>query len=272
MYVMKITTAGRYRYIKCYTPLCSKASGKRNQRMNESPEAVKKYNNERRSEKLQLLIIANFDKGYHLTLDYPKGQKPETYEEAEDNLKKTLYAVSRRLKKIGKKFKYIAVTERGKKAAALHHHLIIEHDPDVMDELLAVWGQRIHASVMYQDGQYKELADYIVKMETKEEQTKGKSKYHRSRNLDKPVERRHFIRGPLLDEPYVPKGFQLIRESFRAGENEVLHIKWQKYMVEKMPSKPLKPVKTKEAPKECTKRESIFDVAKRVAKKLFRRD
>ena len=257
MYIMRVIYAGRFCYVKNYTPIGKAPSGKREKRMKESPEAMKKYNNERRSEKLQLLILTNFDKGYHLTLDYPKGCKPSTYKEAEENLTRTLYKVSRRLKAKGKQFKYIAVTERGKKAAALHHHMIIEHDPVIFDELIAVWGQRIHASVMYEEGQYKELAEYIVKMETKEEASKGKSKYHRSRNLINPIERVAMINKPLGEDPFIPKGYRLVGGSFRSGFNEVIHIRWQKYMLEQIGHATMSQ-KTEGSEQKCIKRESIF--------------
>ncbi len=267
MYMMHQYWMGRYVYVKAYTPKAFGAPLKsRMKKMRETPEAMKKYNNQKRSEKLQMLILTNFDKGYHVTLDYPKGQKPETYEQAEKNLTTTLYKVSRRLKKQGKKFKYLAVTERGKRAAALHHHLIIEHDQDILHELLETWGQHVHISVMYEEGQYKDLADYFIKMETKEEQTKGKSKYHRSRNLDKPVERKLMITGELRDEPFVPKGFELMDGSLINGQNDMIGIRYQHYMLRRLPEAEA-PRQEKEEAK-CIKRGSIW---RRLKNKLFGR-
>ena len=141
MFITKWSRAGEYIFIKNYSPRSYGApSRKRIKRLRETPKAMKKYNNQKRAEKLQMLMILNFNKGYHITLDYPKDARPETYEEAEENLRKCLYKVSRRLKRQQICFKYIAVTERGKRAAALHHHVIIEGNLHILSELEDVWG------------------------------------------------------------------------------------------------------------------------------------
>lgn len=269
MYWMRTIWAGDYCLVKKCTPKGFGAPLKqRIKRHKETPETMIKYNNQKRAEKIQLLILANFKKGYHATLDYPKEKRPETYEEAEKNLQTTLYKVSRRLKRQGKQFKYIAVTERGKKAAALHHHLIIERDEDVVHELFEIWGDRIHLSVMYDEGQYKDLAEYLVKIETKEEQTKGRSKYHRSRNLKKPLEKSGLCSGSFDEEPMIPEGYEYVEGTLRNGINEVIGIRYQHYMLKKLPDMRPCPAGNGKEDKKCIKRESIFT---RLKNKLFRR-
>ena len=237
MFITKWSKAGEYIFIQNYSPRSYGAPAKhRIRRMRDTPKAMEKYNNHKRAEKLQMLMILNFDKGYHVTLDYPKDHRPQTYEEAEQNLRKALYKVSRRLKRQQIRFKYIAVTERGKRAAALHHHVIIENDQRVLEELMAVWGNHIKMSRMYEEGAYKNLAEYIIKVETKEEQTKGKAKYHRSRNLKEPTVRVSFMPGPIKDDPEIPEGYQLEEGSFINGYNDVLGIRYQSYTVKKTQS------------------------------------
>lgn len=234
MFIQKIHKAGEYVLVSNYTPkLFGAPNRKRREKLKETPQAMAKYNNHKRAEKLQLLIMNNFDKGYHLTLDYPKDNRPETYEDAEKILRKFLYKMSRRLKKKNFKFKYIAITERGKRREALHHHMIIEGDPFLLKELTDVWGNHIKISQMYEEGAYKDLAEYFCKIETKEEQTKGKSKYHRSRNLKEPETRMRIVALPLVDEPYIPKGYELVEESLVNGFNDYAGIKYQRYTVRK---------------------------------------
>ena len=234
MFITKQTKAGDYLLIKNYTPGLYGAPGRhRIRRMRDTPKAMEKYNNHRKAEKLQMLILNNFDKGFHVTLDYPKGARPETYEEAEKNLTKCLYKISRRLKRKGQEFKYIAVTERGKRAAALHHHLIIEGRSEVLEELTSVWGNHMKVSKMYEEGNYEDLAEYFCKIETKEESTKGKSKYHRSRNLKEPDVRTALCAGSIHDEPYIPKGYQLVPDSLVNGFNEIIGIRYQRYMLKR---------------------------------------
>lgn len=271
MYITRWYKAGEYLFIRNYSPRCYGAPGKRRtKRMRNTPKAMDKYNNTKRSEKLQMLMLVNFDKGYHVTLDYPKDKRPETYKEAEDNLKKSLYKVSRRLKKQGKQFKYISITERGKRAAALHHHVIIEADPEVQAELMAVWGNHIKFSRMYEEGAYKELADYLCKIETKEEQTKGKSKYHRSRNLKEPLQRTAFAEGQIRDDPVIPDGYRLIPDTLFTGVNDVLGIKYQRYTLRRSPDlRPKRPVSVPNRTQKCRKREkpSIWQSLKSLFKK-----
>ena len=265
MYITRWYKAGEYLFIKNYSLRGFGSPGKkRTKRKRETPKAMSKYNNTKRAEKLQMLILVNFDKGFHVTLDYPVGARPETYKEAEDNLRKCLYKVSRKLKKQGKQFKYIAITERGKRAAALHHHVIIEGDSRILDELIAVWGNHIKISQMYEEGAYKDLADYFCKIETKEEQTKGKSKYHRSRNLKEPLQRVAFAQGTIKDDPVVPEGYQIIPDTLVNGFNELVGVRYQHFMAKKTAPEPKREPKGTE---KCTKRESIWESIKKIFKK-----
>lgn len=236
MFVMKIHKAGEYILMQNYTPKAFGApSRSRKKKSKETPKAMAKYNNHKRAEKLQLLMIANFDKGFHVVLDYPKGNGPESYKAAEDNLKKMLYKVSRHLKKQNRQFKYIAITERGKLRAALHHHMIIEGDHDIVKEITSVWGSHIKFMQMYEEGAYKDLAEYFCKIETKEEQSKGKSKYHRSRNLIEPTTQTVLVAGQIKDEPFIPKGFELEPGTLKNGFNEVIGVRYQSYLLHKIP-------------------------------------
>ena len=236
MFITRQTKAGDYLLIKNYTPGRYGSPGRhRNKKRRDTPKAMEKYNNNRKAEKLQMLILNNFDKGFHVTLDYPKDSRPETYEEAEKNLTKCLYKISRRLKRKGKEFKYIAVTERGKRAAALHHHVIVEGFSEILEELTSVWGNHMKISKMYEEGNYKELAEYFCKIETKEESTKGKSKYHRSRNLKEPAVKTALIAGSISNDPVIYKGYHLVPDSLVNGFNEVVGVRYQRYMLKKDP-------------------------------------
>lgn len=271
MYVNKVQIAGDYVLVSNYTPRGFGAPHrKRRPKTKESTKAMSDYNRKKRAEKLQLLMILNFDCGYHITLDYPKDQRPETYEEAEENLKRFLYSMSRKVRQI-KPFKYIAITERGKKREALHHHMVIEGDPFFLREITRLWGNHIKISQMYEEGAYEDLAEYFAKIETKEEQTKGKSKYHRSRNLKKPTERSRIVAGKLKDDPVVPRGYDLMENTVRGGFNEYVGIRFQKYMIRKKPLSQKKPdfdvrKKQKSDPKrrkKCTIWESLKKIFKR---------
>jgi len=268
MYITRWYKAGEYLFIRKYSARVFGAPGKkRTKRMRDTPKAMTKYNNLKRSEKLQMLMLVNFDKGYHVTLDYPKDQRPETYQEAEDNLRKCLYKVSRRLKRKDRQFKYISITERGKRAAALHHHVIIEGDSLILDELISVWGNHIKISRMYEEGAYKDLADYFCKIETKEELTKGKSKYHRSRNLKEPLQRVAFAEGQIRDDPDIPEGYRLIPDTLVNGFNEFIGVRYQHYTLKKTNEPKKCQISAPNGLKKCSKREHIWESIKRIFKK-----
>lgn len=232
MYMHKIQKAGDYVLIKNYTPIGCGA-GRKRKREKPTTESRKKMNDKKRAEKIQLLILANFDMGFHIILDYPKDNRPETYEEADKNLTKFLHRMSRKYKRQGKKFKYLATTERGKRKAALHHHLIVESLPGIVEDIAADWGDHIKIFKMYQDGGYKELADYFVKAETKEELTAGKSRFHRSRNLITPQERTERRSGTFSQEPRAPEGYRIMPESIKNGYNERIGVRYQHYMLQR---------------------------------------
>ena len=237
MYINKIQIAGDYVLVSNYSPRGFGApSRKRKHKSKETPKAMANYNRHKRAEKLQLLMLLNFDCGYHITLDYPVDARPQTYEEAEKRLTSFLHKMTRRVGQI-KKFKYIAITERGKYREALHHHMVIEGDPFILREVTRLWGNHIKISQMYEDGAYKDLAEYFCKIETKEEQTKGKSKYHRSRNLKEPTVKSRLVAGGIKDEPVVPQGYELVNDSVVNGFNDFVGIKYQRYMVKKIPKR-----------------------------------
>lgn len=274
MYINKLLIAGRYVLVKNYTPKRFGAPGRRRRkRKMETPEAMARYNDRKRAEKIQMLMLLNFENGYHVILDYPKDKRPEKYEEAEDNLRKCLYKISRRLKRSEKKFKYLAITERGKIREALHHHLIIESDPEILKELTDIWGNHIKFAQMYEEGAYKDLADYFCKIETKEEQTKGKSKYHRSRNLKEPTVKSRIVSGPLKEDPVIPKGYEVISESVVNGFNDFSGIRFQKYMIKKSADGNSRAISRQHHSIEVFKRESFWEsFKKKIKRKILRKE
>lgn len=268
MYIAKLVVAGEYILVKNYTPRLYGAPGrKRKKKTRDTPKAMEKYNNRKRSEKLQMLMILNFDEGFHVVLDYPKDQRPQTYEEAESNLRKCLYKISRRLKKKGIPFKYIAITERGKRAAALHHHLVIEGSSEVTEELISTWGNHIKFNRMYKEGAYKDLADYFTKIETKEENGKGKSKYHRSRNLKEPETKLALMAGSIKDDPQIPKGYHLVPHTLSNGFNESYRVRYQTYMLRREEPRAHEPARKSDPKGKRDLKGKIFDKIKRLFKR-----
>lgn len=209
----------------------------RSKKRNRTPEEIARQNKTNREKKIQRLILANFSPGdWHLILKYKPGERPETYEDAQNLLKTFLAKMRREYKKRGYPLKYIAVTERGKKGQALHHHLVIEDIKGVTTELVKkLWLGFKNFIDLYEDGDFENLAAYIVKIETKEEKEKGKATYSRSRNLITPKpKRKKMLRRRWPEEPKPIKGYEVDKNSIVNGINPVTGYPFQHYTMRRI--------------------------------------
>ncbi len=239
MYAKVVYDMGWVKEVKKYYPGNYGAPGqKRKKKEKPTPEVIIRQNHSNRVKKIQRLILANFREGdWHLVLKYKKDKRPESIRDAKKILKKFIDAMRETYKKAGRPFKYICVTERGKRGAC-HHHLIIE---DIVDSklntkkvVMKLWREGSWAFIpLYEDGEFEDLADYIAKKETKEE-NEGCS-YSRSRNLITPQPQKEIIRHKRWSrEPRPEKGWYILPDSVRNGENPVTGYPYQCYMMRRI--------------------------------------
>lgn len=211
----------------------------REKKHKKTPEEVERQNQRQREKTVQRLIAANFREGdFHLVLKYREA--PATYEEAKKDLQRLLAAMRRRFKKAGYMFKYIGVTERGKRKAVLHHHLIIENiqapELNTIQTVQELWEGHCAWHDLYEDGDYEDLAAYIVKKETKEENTG--CTYTRSRNLRIPKVKRSMRRRKTWpEEPKPRKGWYIVKSSIENSINAFTGLPYQRYVMKKTRSK-----------------------------------
>lgn len=240
IYKKKIYDMGVVQMIeKCYPGNYGAPGQKRNTKQKRTPEEIRKQNETNRWRRLQRIILKNFSIGdWHLILNYREGDRPATYEEAVKQRRDFIAAVRKIYKKAGIPFKWIAVTERGKRKRVLHHHLIIEDiDRDGIRTTKLVkklWKQgHVFFSALYEDGEYEKLAEYIVKSETKEEC--GWCTYSRSRNLIVPVPKVEYKQHRRWRNPPVaPKGWYVVEKSLWNGKNPVTGLPVQHYTLKKL--------------------------------------
>lgn len=211
---------------------------KRGQRRKRTPEDIERQNKTNREKKVQRLFLANFHEGdWHLVLKYKKELRPGSLAEAKKQVQKFLADMRKAYKKAGYQFKYIYVTERGKQGAC-HHHLIIEDiavpELNTKKMVLKFWEYGSKAFIpLYEDGEFENLAEYIVKKETKEE-AEGCT-YSRSRNLIVPEPQRELIhRKRWLPQPKPEKGWYIVPDSLVNGENPVTGYPYQHYTMRKL--------------------------------------
>lgn len=194
----------------------------RSERKEVTPEQMEKVNELNSISKLERLFRCNFSMGdYHIVQTYSKekwGTKGPTPEQAKKEYNKFMRKMRNHYKKLGKEFRYIAVTEY--KANRIHHHIIIEKiDTDILQEF---WKENGHINItqLYPDYDYRQLAKYLIKEKTKTNQHLIKNRaffgkrWNPSRNLKKPKEDKpkHIKRGDVLQPPKevrgISKGFK----------------------------------------------------------------
>ena len=234
MYIKKTYDLGDVREVYRYyrgnqgAPGCPRGPKKK-----KTPEGVAKQNQKNKEKRVQRLILMNFHEGdWHLTLTYRPDERPESMKEAKEQIQSFLGKMRAAYKKAGIPFRYIYVTERGKKGAC-HHHLIIEdiNQGTIQTTKLVqkFWKHGNRSFIpLYQDGEFENLAAYIVKKETKEEGA-GCS-YSRSRNLIIPepkIEKVHAHR--WRKEPKASKGWYIEKETLINGENPYTGNPYQSY-------------------------------------------
>lgn len=227
---------------KCYPGNYGAKGKSRQKKKKKTPEDIARQNETNRWKKVQRIILANFKVGdWHLILKYRKDKKPVTYMEAVEHRKKFISAMRQIYKKVGIPFKWIAVTERGKKGQVLHNHLIIEDictaDLITVQLVKKLWehGHQFFVS-LYEDGEYEKLAEYIVKAETKEEAEW--STYSRSRNMIVPIAEKQVInRRRWKKEPVAPKGWYVVKDSVWNGINPYNDRPYQRYTLRKLNGK-----------------------------------
>lgn len=239
MYIRKSYDMGKVIDIEHYYPGNYGAKGvKRQEKRKRTPEDMERQNRTNREKKLQRIILANFNKGdWHLILNYRPKDRPD-FREGKKRVKKFIDKVRAAFKKAGYLFKYIVVTEKGRKGHALHHHLIIE---DIQTEKLntmrlvkKLWtyGNSIWID-LYEDNEYKNLAEYIVKKETKDENEWAS--YSRSRNLVVPqLEKEIVYRKCWPEEPKPKEGYYIIKDSIVNGTNPVTGYPYQHYSMKRL--------------------------------------
>lgn len=198
-------------------------------------EEVAKVNMRNMIKKLTRTIRANFcSDDYHLTLTYKKDNRPSP-EEAKKVLKKYIAKLRKEYKTRGHPLKYIIVTEYHNKA--IHHHMII-NNPDNFEKLIRkTWeGGGVNFSPLYENGDYDELAAYLVK-EVKKTRTEKKNKpgYTRSRNLIEPTLKREIVHSQSWrEQPPIKKGYFLDKNSLVQGISELTGMPYQYYRLIKI--------------------------------------
>lgn len=192
--------------------------------------------------KLARKINANFKPGdWHLTLTYKKEMRPDTGQ-AKRIISDFLSKLRREYRKCGFELKYIQTTEYLNKS--IHHHLIINNINDglrttesITRKLWKDYGRRQFVP-LYENGEYKKLADYFIKETEKtfrSEDSPAKQHYSCSRNLIIPKPETKLVKVKNLWEmnPKPREGYYIDTDSLYNGFDK-LGYPYQRYTMIKL--------------------------------------
>lgn len=238
MYIQKIYRMRNTIDVERYHSARYGAPGeKRKPKRKLTSDQIKEKNFEQAKRNLKRLINANFGPGdFHCTLTYRKESRPDQ-EEARKTLSNFLLRMKRHYKTHDAELKYIVVTEYENKA--IHHHMIINKIPETTDLINKLWKDgRAHFSILDNVGDYKLLAEYLIKETDKtfrSEDSANKKRYTRSRNLIIPeAEKKIITASSFRKNPKPMKGYYIDPESMYQGINPVTGYAYQTYTLIRM--------------------------------------
>lgn len=216
-------------------------SGVRGKKVKKTKEEMQEANMRQAARKLAIKINANFKPGdWHLILTY-KDPKPDR-KQAQKNIGDFLSKLRKEYRKIGFELKYIQVTEYLHKR--IHHHLIINHVKsnkkttlEITRELWKDHGRRQFVP-LYEEGEYKRLAEYMIKETEKtfrDEGNPSKQHYSCSRNLimPKPERRIMTVKKKWDMNPKPRNGYYIEEDSLYNGFDK-LGYPYQRYTMVKL--------------------------------------
>ena len=196
-----------------------------------TPEQMARVNQKNKEKKCRRKLRAHFDVGDYFTdLTYAKDARPPDMETAKKHFGDFLKIVRREYKKRGKELKWIRNIEVGQRNA-WHVHLVINRIQDTDLIIRKAWKMgKVIIQNMTSDGEFKRLAEYITKEPT-EENSLVESDYSSSRNLPLPEPEKHVYKRwkTWKENPRIPEGWYLDKDSLFEGENPVTGYPYRTY-------------------------------------------
>ena len=201
---------------------------KRREKTKPTKEGMQKINERNAIKKLLRLIRANFETGdAFLTLAFAEEMRPKTLGEARWIHDIFIRRMRARYKKQDIELKWISAAEFMNKH--IHFHIIINNIQDFNRIIRECWTWGgVNISPLWENGNYEQLAEYMLKETSKTAKMTGipfSQRYRRSRNLvdpEKEAKTEVIKASSWRDEPTVPKeyaerGYVLDKESVYSG-------------------------------------------------------
>lgn len=167
-----------------------------------------------------------------MTLTYTPDERPEEIEGAKKDREEFLRHLRRHIKREGGKFKYILVTEIGKRGSVTSSY----GDEPCTDRVVRKeWPKgRIDIRPLDDTGQYSRLAEYFTKYKYQFQKMGGKGHaWTRSTNLHRPETKKRIItnRECFRQEPRDKKGYWIDKGTVYAGISELTGWGFMRYIL-----------------------------------------
>lgn len=196
------------------------AGGKRVRKQETSPEHIEKTNQRNREKKCRRRLREYFrENDYFVTLTYEEGKRPGDMKEAKKDFHTLAKKLYWRYKKAGCDLRWIRNIEVGSRGA-WHIHLIVNRITDADLMITESWEKgKVIIKPMYQQGNFRELAAYMVKTPRTDKRLKD-ANHSTSRNIPVPEpEIRTYNFRNHWNKPYIPKGWEIDKDSIYEGIN-----------------------------------------------------
>lgn len=235
-YIKKEIRAGRTIEIIKYYDNRHHPKNIQREKIKRTPEQIEKDNIAKATRKLTRILNNNFiDGDTYATLTYRKrpGTTTKSIKEVEKDIKQLINRIRGIYKKNNQCLKYVYAISLGAGGKTPHAHIVINSlDNDYQKTiglLNDLWQMqedkgRIKPQALYSNGQYKDLAAYIVKNGLEKRRTEsagGKNKrlWTSSQNLEKPKETKTEIKAIRYTQkkPQAPKGYYLDQDTYKSG-------------------------------------------------------
>lgn len=232
--------------IKCIPKTCRDEMWRTGERRKKTAEEITEANIRQAARKLTRKINANFKPGdWHLTLTYKERASPE---EAKARIDQFIKELRREYKKLGFVLKYVNVTEG--LARRIHHHIVLNNinsgkvtTADMVRRLWKTTGSPKFVP-LYDNGEYKKLAEYLIKETSrtrkalKQEKKDGRAfrqNYSCSRNLinPKPKTEMRTVKKTWEMEPKARPGYYIDQDTLYNGF-DLMGYRYQRYVMIKL--------------------------------------
>lgn len=183
----------------------------------EDMEKVNRYTKERKARhRLRTYFYKN---DYFSCLTYKVEERPPDMKAAKRDWSNALDIIRREYKKRGGQLFWMRNIEVGTKGA-WHIHLIINRIPDTDVILKKAWTKgKVVNQLLYEQGEYKELAAYITKTPKTDNRLK-ETAFDASRNMPLPEPKEKiYLHWKTWNKIKIPEGYYLDPESIHEGEN-----------------------------------------------------